>query len=147
ASPGIAIDGGGFGAGVRVMQVDSGATLSLNNLTIAHGFVPNTSSSYTQGAGILNDGTLTVTNSTFSANITGSSILSGTIAGFGGDIANTGSLTVTNSTFSGNLVLQPSESVAFGGAIYSSGTLTVTNSTFSGNEAGGGFRLHGDGGA
>jgi hypothetical protein len=86
--------------------------LTLRNLTIADGF----------GAGtIINPGTLTVTNSTFSGNS----------GGFrGGAIDNEGGLvTVTNSTFSDN-------SADFGGgAIFNRGTLRVTNSTFSGNHA------------
>ena len=45
----------------QVLLVNLGATLTLNDLTIANG-----SSGY--GGGIYNDGTLTVTNSTFSGN-------------------------------------------------------------------------------
>ena len=113
ASPGITIDGGGA---VQVMQVALGATLNLKNLVIAHGILTPASA----GGGILNEGTLTVTNCTFSGNF----------AGEGGGIFNSaGTLTVTNSTFFGN------RSFAGGGIFNSAGTLTVTNSTFSGNSA------------
>ncbi|MEJ5223833.1 MAG: choice-of-anchor Q domain-containing protein, partial [Anaerolineales bacterium] len=80
------------------------------------------------GSGILNGGTLTVTNSTFSANS----------ANFGGGILNIGTLTVTNSTFSAN------SAVNSGGGVWNNGTLTVTGSTFSANSAGnsgGGIRV------
>ena len=66
AAPGIIIDGGGnpfevfLMQGVQVMQVASGVTLNLKQLTIADGF------SFDPGGGIRNDGTLTVSNSTFS---------------------------------------------------------------------------------
>jgi CSLREA domain-containing protein len=68
ASPGITVDGGGFG-GVQVMQVASGATLSLDQLAISNG-----SSSTDPGGAILNHGTLSVTNSAFSGNITRSGV-------------------------------------------------------------------------
>jgi CSLREA domain-containing protein len=115
----LTIDGGGNitvsgNNSVRVMVVNNGANLTLQNLTIANGKVSSVS-----GGGITNNGTLTVTNSTFSGNR----------AGYGGGIynASSGTLTVTNSTFSGNRAV-------FGGGIYNDGgTLTVTGSTFSSN--------------
>ncbi|MGD0075802.1 MAG: choice-of-anchor Q domain-containing protein, partial [Candidatus Binataceae bacterium] len=97
----------------RVLVVNSGARLNLDDLTITQG-----SASY--AGGIHNVGTLTITNST----------VSGNSASYGGGIDNAGTLTVTDSTFSGN-----SASVSYGGAIDNGGTLTVTNSTFSGNNA------------
>jgi hypothetical protein len=93
--------------------VDSGVTATFKNLTIRNGF------SDASGGGILNNGKLRVTNSSFSNNGTG---------GDGGAIENLGTLTVTNSTFSNN-------GSGEGGAIGNLGTLTVTNSTFSGNSA------------
>src|SRR5208282_3797876 len=54
----ITIDGGGL---YEVLSVDSPATVVLNNLTIADG-------NATEGGGVSNLGTLTVTNSTFSKN-------------------------------------------------------------------------------
>jgi hypothetical protein len=123
---GLTMDGTGQtvtisgGNAVRVLFVNPGASLSLNDLTIANGIAP----SGNHGGGIFNSGILTVTNSTFSGN--------STTTGYGGGINNngTGTLTVTNSTFSGN-----SAPSAGGGGIMNSGTLTVTNSTFSGNSA------------
>src|SRR5579862_873171 len=82
----ITIDGAST---YEVLSVNSGATLYLDDLTIAHG---NASA----GGGILNNGTLNVTNCTFSHNAA--------TAGNGGGILNTGTLTVTNSTFLDNSV-------------------------------------------
>ena len=113
----------------RVMVVNSGtATLTLQNLTIANG---NTGGN---GGGVLNAGTLIVTNSTFTANQAGS----------GGAISNAsggaGTVTITGSTFSGNTATN-------GGAIYNSGNaVTITNSTFTGNSATAGGAILGDGG-
>jgi CSLREA domain-containing protein len=117
ASPGITISGGGK---VQVMQVASGATLNFKNATVAEG---NRTFSGSSGGGIENEGTLTVTNSTFSGN---------SVDFTGGGIENGGALTIINSTFSGN-----SARVDTGG-IFNFGTLTVTNSTFSGNSGGNG---------
>ena len=102
---------------VRIMGVGVGASLTLNNLTIANG---NSAS----GSGIFNTSgsTVTITNSTFSGNSS---------TNFGGGIYNTGgTLAITNSTFSGNSAGE------LGGGIDTSGTATITNSTFSGNSAG-----------
>jgi CSLREA domain-containing protein len=139
---------------VQVMVVNGGANLTLRNLTVAQG-----RASGFPGGGVYNynNGTLTVTNSTFSGNsayygggiynygtvsVTNSTFSSNNSL-YGGGIFNEGTLTVTNSTFSGN-------SADYGGGIYSytSGTLTVTNSTFSGNSAnnyGGGINNNGSG--
>ena len=72
------------------MEVNSGVTATLENLTITGG---NAASEGTGGA-IFNSGTLTLTNST----------LSGNSANDGGGILNysTATLTLTNSTLSGN---------------------------------------------
>lgn len=98
---------------VRVFTVQSG-TLNLNQLTIASGFVIG------DAGGILNHGTLTVSNSTFSGNIAS--------AGCGGGIFNDGTLNVSDSVFSDN-------SANIGGGICNVGTLTVSNSNFADNSA------------
>jgi LPXTG-site transpeptidase (sortase) family protein len=127
----LTIDGGGNitisgNNSVRVMYVNSGANLTLQNLTIANG------NGGDFGGGIRNDGTLAIISSTIANNRAGDFIAG---VGGGGGIFNSGTLTVTNSTLSDNLGY-------LGGGIYNGGTLTVTNSTFSGNSAisGGGIR-------
>jgi CSLREA domain-containing protein len=143
----LTIDGGGNitlsgNNSVRVMIVDFGANLTLQNLTIANG-----SADY--GGGIFNFGTLNVTDATFSGNsaeagggiynypggtleVTDSTFSdNNSTSADGGGIWNNASLTVTGSMFSNN------NSVAGGGGIYNypDGTLDVTHSTFSGNSA------------
>jgi hypothetical protein len=98
------------------------------------------------GGGILNNGGLTINNSTISGNSCGSghgadgggifnigrlkisnSTISGNgICGGGGGIGSVGTLTINNSTISGN-------SAIFGSSISSGGTVTINNSTISGN--------------
>jgi len=95
----IIVDGATAPTSDRVMVVSSGATLTLNDLTIANGTFSG------GGGGIFNSGTLTVTNSTFSGN--------SAPTGEGGGIFNDDTLTVTNSTFSGN-----SAGAGAGGAIF-----------------------------
>jgi hypothetical protein len=102
----------------RIFTVTSGATVSIGGLTIANG-VPLVSDN--NGGGIMNDGTLTVTDSTISGNSGGLQ---------GGGIENRGTATITNSTISGN-----SGGADGGGGIENRGTATITNSTISGNSA------------
>ena len=105
----------------RVLEVTSFGNLTLDGLTVQHGRCFFTCSGFrTEGGGIFNAGTLTVTNSTFSGN---------SADGSGGAIFNgVGTLTITNSTFSGN-------SAGIGGALRNNGIASVTNSTFAGNSA------------
>lgn len=99
---------------VGVFRVNSGATLNLNELTIADG-----NADY--GGGIRNLGILTVSNSTFSAN---SAEYDG-----GGIYDQGGPVSISNSIFVGN-------SAGLGGGIYSRGSmLMVDDSAFSGNNA------------
>ena len=116
----VTVSGGGSSSNFSVFSVASGVTnAAIHNLIIANGY--NT----TQGGGVDNLGTLTVTNTTFSNNYGGPSTLGG------GAIFTTGTLTVAGSTFTGN-------SAAWGGAIsVERGTATVSSSTFTGNVASG----------
>ncbi len=153
---GLAIDGGGditiSGNDLyRILMVDNGIPLTLQNLTVADGRCVSCI-----GAAIYNSGgTLTITNSTVSGHngglggaiyssggtlIIANSIFSDNIStSYGGGIANTGVLTITDSTFSGNT----GGEFAGGGAIYSDDSLTITNSTFSNNTSGRGAIFNG----
>jgi hypothetical protein len=112
----LKIEGSGqtiSGAGVyQVLAVNPGATLSLNNLTIADG-------NSTYGGGVHNEGTLSVTNTTFSGND----------ATAGGGIYNRGSLVVVNSTFFSNTASST------GGAVANEGTLKLIHVTLASNRA------------
>src|SRR5262249_15880424 len=89
------VEGGGAitisgGNSAHVFPVSAGVTFIVQNLTIANGHIDG------NGGGILNNGTLRVTNSTLSDN-------QGYAGGpVGGGIYSSGTLSVTNSTFSRN---------------------------------------------
>jgi parallel beta-helix repeat protein len=108
---GVTIDAAGKS---RVFLVDQGVTASLSALTITGGLA-----SATNGGGLENAGTITLTNST----------ISGNSAGFGGGVDNRGTATLTNCTVSGNSASRA------GGGMYNVGTATFTNCTISGNQA------------
>ncbi|HVX30898.1 MAG TPA: right-handed parallel beta-helix repeat-containing protein, partial [Nitrolancea sp.] len=142
--------------GSSIFRVTSGVTLTLNGLTLANGVGGTFSSCETcdqtnsAGAITVEQGTLNVSNSTFTNNIAtglfGGGAISVTLGtatidnstftnntgwGSGGAIqSGISTLTVTNSTFSGNLTR------VNGGAINTvSGTATISNSTFTNNTA------------
>jgi uncharacterized protein (TIGR03437 family) len=104
----------------RVFLINSGFSVSLSGITITGGNGAGAGGG--DGGGALNNGALTVTNSTISGNTTDNS---------GGGIGNFGVLTVINSTISGNTA----NGFFGGGSISNGGTLTVTSSTISGNSA------------
>jgi hypothetical protein len=162
-SPGsLTIDGSGQAITVdgastfQIFDVNAGATLNLQFLTLAHGFVLGNEEGEGAGGAIFNEGgTLTVTNCTFSDNQSTGSAVGGSgsgLPGQGGAIWSDGTLTVTNCTFSGNgatggagVTTGVGGGDGDGGAIYNDGGgLTVTNSTFAANQATGGV---GDGAA
>jgi hypothetical protein len=114
----------------RVFDVTSGATLTLEDLTIAHGLSG-------QGGGILNAGSLTLSHDVLANN---EALGDSSTTGAGGAIENVGvSLSVTQTTFRNNLAAGAAFFGALGGAIDSeSGLATITASSFSGNQAKGG---------
>jgi hypothetical protein len=138
---GLTISGGNTN---RIFNINAGVNLSIFSLTIANGKA-NT------GGGILNAGTLTITNSTINnnqtidgADATGAS--NGGNAGNGGGIYNTGTLTLINSTVGGNQTGRGGDNLSgttgnggnsgAGAGIYSIGTVRLTNTTITDNETG-----------
>jgi uncharacterized repeat protein (TIGR01451 family) len=122
-SVGATLDGQGAGT---VLTVDAGNTVAISNLTITGG---NGSSA----GGILNNGTVTLTDSSLTDNTAtpGTSPNSG-----GGGIFNQGgSVALTNSTVSGNSASVGSVRNGVGGILSFGGSVTLTNSTVSGNSA------------
>jgi hypothetical protein len=125
----------------RIFEVAAGTTDTISGLTISggNGVANNPSgTSYLDGigGGILNFGSLTISNCT----------LSGNTALYGGGIENYGTLTVSGSTLSSN-----SAGIDGGGIDNIGGTLWVIDSTLSGNSANGGggpfgATVHGGGG-
>jgi hypothetical protein len=118
----VTVSGGGSSSNFPVFTVGGSVTnAGISNLTIANGYTT------AEGGGILNLGTLTVSNTTFSNNYAGGYITGG--GNGGGAIYTEGTLTVVGSTFTGN-------SSAPGGAIgVGNGTASINSSTFTGNTA------------
>jgi CSLREA domain-containing protein len=121
----LTIDGNKLG---RVFEIAAGATASISGLTISGGNAVD--------GGIVNYGTLSLTNATISGNSA-----SGGSTPIGG-ILNGGTLTLTNSTVSGNSA-SGGTSFSIGGIFSASGTVTLTNSTVNGNSASGGSAVGG----
>ncbi len=115
----------------RVFGIQSGKAVTISNVVIQHGFV-----GYDDGGGIVNRGTLTLTDSTVRNNTASHHFYT---IGQGGGIWNLGTLALTNSTVSDNFAGDG------GGGILNDGTLTLTDSTVSGNTAVNDY-FHGDGG-
>jgi len=130
----------------QVLHIDSGFTVTVSGLTIANGRGGAT------GAGIFNEGNLTLSNCTIAGQRTATGDGAGiynnhnsltliqstvanntTAAGNGAGIYNNdGTLTITNSTLSSNAISGSGN----GGAIYvNSGIASLTNVTLSGNTA------------
>ncbi|BAP55042.1 hypothetical protein THII_0745 [Thioploca ingrica] len=121
------------GSNFRVFNVNSGVTVTLKNLTIQNGNAEN-------GGGIFSDGLLTINNCTITGNAAtnnggGIYINSGTVTinnstisaqNGGGGIFNKSNVVINNSTLSGNN----------GGGIYNNGTLELKN-TIIANSTGG----------
>lgn len=101
----------------RVFAINPSRTVNISGLTISNGSMVDAPGN--DGAGILNQGILTLSTCTVSGNTTPRS---------GGGVANNGgTMTVTGCTITGN-----SAGVA-GSGVVNSGTLTINNSTISGN--------------
>jgi hypothetical protein len=107
---------GGAGGGVFTIFT---AQVQIANVTIRNG------RSVGSGGGITNFGTLTLTDSSVSENVT---LLGEGFQGFGGGIANFGTLALTNTAVLSNTGV-------FGGGIYTRGSFSAINSTISGNRA------------
>jgi hypothetical protein len=123
----------------RTLQVDAGASVTLNALNLVDGYCYQC-----DGGGIYNRGTLSITSSVVSGNAT-SHAAYGTwdSGGAGGGIFNVGTLFLAHSLISQNHTGQGSCNGAFhagaggaGGGIYTSGTLTILNSVVSENTTG-----------
>jgi hypothetical protein len=125
ALPGLAHNIGINGPGANLLTVrrDTGgdysiftvsAAVAISGLTIANG--------YSDGGGIYNDGSLTLSNCTVTQN-------QSLPYGHGGGILNDGVLTVSNCTVTQNYAY----SYGHGGGILNHGTATVNNSTITNN--------------
>jgi hypothetical protein len=109
----LAVSGAGQ---YSIFQVNSGVTASISGLDITAGEA-------SQGGGVYNAGTLTVSDSVLTNNRAFSQ---------GGDIYNVGTLTISNSGLQGAAGGSPfgANPVGSGGDIFNGGTLTVNYSAF-----------------
>jgi hypothetical protein len=117
----------------RVFEVAARVSVTLMDLDITAGNgLAGSSSNNGYGGGILNFGSLTVSNCTLSGN----SVNYANAVSQGGAIYNTGTLTVSNCTLSDNSAAGGSGGIADGGGIANiGGTVTVNNSILFANSA------------
>ncbi|HBB95755.1 MAG TPA: hypothetical protein DC054_10225, partial [Blastocatellia bacterium] len=110
----------------RIFTVTSG-TVAITGLTVTNGHAPDgVSAPGSNGGGILNSATLTLSDVAVTANAAGT-------GGNGGGIANAGTMTMTNCAVTGN---HSGEGSGGGGGIYNTQTLTITGGEISANSAG-----------
>jgi CSLREA domain-containing protein len=136
------ITGAGSGQGVgatiinaslndRGIDVKTGAAVSIIGLTVMNGSLSTSGSS---GAGIVSDGTLSLTN----VEVTGNSVTTdGSTDAYGVGVACTGSsITITDSVISNNIGVSTSGNVFGGGlAITTDCNATLTRVSITGNQA------------
>jgi hypothetical protein len=133
---------------VRILKVDSGANVSVNDLTITNG-----NSGIDTGGGITISGSLTLIRTTVSNNTSNSgagginvtagvltlinSTVSGNTAPFDGGISSFGALTLISVTVTNNIMTGGNTNPIFTGGVNNrSGTATVRNSIIAGNRSG-----------
>jgi predicted outer membrane repeat protein len=135
----LTVQGGGPSSQFSVFTIDPGVTAGISGVTITGG-------NASEGGGISNQGTLTLTGCTVTGNsastegggiyssgtltLTGCTVTKNT-ASEGGGLFGSGTITLTDSTLDAN-------SAQFAAGIFNNAALTVTNSTLSHNEAGSG---------
>ena len=103
----------------RIFEIAASTTVDISGLTLTGG-------SASEGGGIINNGTLTVTNCTISGNT--AIFNGGGIFNFGG-----GTLTVTNCTIRGNTANFSGGAIFTNGGGNGGGALTLTNCTVTGH--------------
>ncbi len=121
----LAVSGlGKYGLVGPIVYIDTGATVAISGLTITKGY------NEIGPGGILNYGTLILTDSTVAQNY---NYFGG--GGQGGGIRNSGNMTISGSTVSGNECYPLND--CSGGGIFNNttGVMQIQNSTISGNTA------------
>jgi CSLREA domain-containing protein len=116
----------------RVFTVNNGVTASIEGSTISNGRVTDPDN----GGGVLNNGTLTMTNCNFYGNSATSGVLIS--GGLGGGLYNAGSLVLTNCNIGGLSAGQGNTATTVGGGLHQeSGTLVMNGGSITGNSLGG----------
>ncbi|MGB8509875.1 MAG: Calx-beta domain-containing protein, partial [Pyrinomonadaceae bacterium] len=141
------------GGDYRIFRISAGVTALINGLTISNGRAPSPIGLVMDGGGgVLNSGTLTMTNCTVSNNTTAEAIgFFSAVPPGGGGIRNEGTMTMAGCAVSNNLTGHggPDAVNRFGGSgggISNSGAMTMTDCTVSDNTSGNGSDSVGDGG-
>ncbi|MBN1342268.1 MAG: hypothetical protein JXQ73_06290 [Phycisphaerae bacterium] len=122
----------------RVFAISAGVTVTIKDMTIRHGHLI---AFIVQGGGILNEGTLSLTNVDVTTNYArGGPNQSGhgSSEGHGGGVYNTGTMTITGGSVRDNIAWGGSYMggySAYGGGIYNVGNLTITGAVIGGNLA------------
>ncbi|MGD1704380.1 DUF4347 domain-containing protein [Dapis sp. BLCC M229] len=118
--------GGETGINDRVFHVLEDASLELENVEVTDGFVTGTN-----GGGIYNSGTVSISNSTISGNQARNDYAIYYYTRIvGGGIYNSGKVSISNSTITEN-------SASYGGgAIYNTGTAEISNNTIISDNSG-----------
>jgi len=111
-------------------QAYGGGLLNFGTLTVSNATFANNTAGASGGGGIYNDGALTANGCTFSGNTVSS-------LGAGGGLENlsSGTVTLTNCTFTGNTANGSGSNASSGAGLANSGVMTVSNSTFTANTA------------
>jgi hypothetical protein len=120
----------------RVFQIYPGVNATISGLTITGGRATSSTPSMNAGGGIVNDGSLVLTDCVVTGNTVDSS---GPITNscYGGGIDNGGPLTLNNCTISNNTVTAGAIGNAYGAGIYSTVGVTLNHCTVSGNTVSG----------
>jgi len=124
---GLTITGGAAGIGGGIFN-EGGLTVTACAITrngAADYYVGGGPTNFSAGAGVANEGSMDVIDSTIAGNAAGDAS--------GGGIFNAGYMTVTGSTIAGNST--DGGQGGRGGGILNEGIMTVTNSTVAGNSA------------
>jgi hypothetical protein len=116
-----------------VFEVNARSPVVLSGLTITQGEapIPFNPPDQSEGGGILNLSTLTLSGCVVSGNAADAPAPSD-----GGGIYNAGTMTIIGCTVSGNVVI-PDLAPGNGGGISNAGTMTITGNTLSANETSG----------
>jgi predicted outer membrane repeat protein len=111
-------------------QTYGGGLLNFGTLTVSNTAFANNTAGTSGGGGVYNVTALTLNNCTF----TGNTVTANT-AGGGINNISSGTVSINNCTFTGNSAAGSGSSACSGAAVANSGTMTVTESTFTGNTA------------
>ena len=118
----------------RIFTINPATSVTVSNLTVANGHAPDVAAGIkgTDGGGILNAGSLSLTNVGILGNTSGSA--NGANSGNGGGIFNSGAVTLSNVTLDSNQTGPSNFPGGFGGGLYNvNGPVFITNSTINNN--------------